>query len=82
MRFICKIEWHLMSGTSSVSSHLMAQNSLKPSHHRASGHAAHGGRSQVTRNHASGPRNSSARPFGGCCWRIKDREESGTAKDR
>ena len=34
MRFICKIEWHLMSGTSSVSSHLTAQNSQKPSHHR------------------------------------------------
>ena len=34
MRFICKIEWHLMSGTSSVSSHLTAQNSLKQSHHR------------------------------------------------
>jgi len=31
MRFICKIEWHLMSGTSSVCSHLMAQNSQKPS---------------------------------------------------
>ena len=29
MRFICKIEWHLMSGTSSVSSHLMAQVSSR-----------------------------------------------------
>jgi hypothetical protein len=51
MRFICKIEWHLMSGTSSVSSHLTAQNSQKPSHHRASGHA--GGTQREKSSHAN-----------------------------